>query len=63
MVFNKALRQLVAKGCSSEELQTFAVQQGMLEFRRSAMVKVAMGVTSTEEVLRELPTDQLGLDL
>ena len=63
MVFNKALRQLVAKGCSSEELQTFAVQQGMLEFRRSAMVKVAMGVTSTEEILRDLPTDQLGLDL
>ncbi len=63
MVFNKALRQLVAKGCSSEELQTFAIQQGMLEFRRSAMVKVAMGVTSTEEILRELPTDQLGLDL
>ncbi len=63
MLFNRALKQLVAKGCSSEELQTFAVQQGMLEFRRSAMVKVAMGVTSTEEVLRELPTDQLGLDL
>ena len=63
MVFNRALRQLVAKGCSSEELQAFAIQNGMLEFRRSAMVKVAMGVTSTEEVLRELPTDQLGLDL
>lgn len=63
MVFNRALRQLVAKGCSSEELQAFAIQNGMLEFRRSAMVKVAMGVTSTEEVLRELPTEQLGLDL
>ena len=63
MVFNRALRQLVAKGCTSEELQSFAIQQGMLEFRRSAMVKVAMGITSTEEILRELPTDQLGLDL
>ena len=63
MVFNRALRQLVAKGCTSEELQTFAIQQGMLEFRRSAMVKVAMGVTSMEEILRELPSDQLGLDL
>jgi type II secretory ATPase GspE/PulE/Tfp pilus assembly ATPase PilB-like protein len=63
MVFNRALRQLVAKGCNSEELQAFAIQNGMLEFRRSAMVKVAMGVTSTEEVLRELPTEQLGLDL
>ena len=63
MVFNRQLRQLVAKGCSSEELQALAMQQGMLEFRRSAMVKVAMGVTSTEEILRDLPTDQLGLDL
>ena len=63
MVLNREIRQLVAKGCTSEELQTFAIQNGMLEFRRSAMVKVAMGVTSTEEVLRELPTEQLGLDL
>lgn len=63
MVFNRALRQLVSKGCSGEELQAFAIQNGMLEFRRSAMVKVAMGATSTEEVLRELPTEHLGLDL
>lgn len=63
MVFNRAIRQMVAKGCTSEELQQFAIQNGMLEFRRSAMVKVAMGITSTEEILRELPTEQLGLDL
>ena len=63
MVFNRALRQLVSKGCSSEELQAFAIQNGMLDFRRSAMVKVAMGITSTEEILRELPTEHLGLDL
>jgi len=63
MVFNRALKQLVAKGCTSEELQTFAIQQGMLEFRRSAMVKVAMGVTSTEEILREVPTEHLGLEI
>lgn len=62
MVFNRNLRQLVAKGCTSEELQSVAIQQGMLEFRRSAMVKVAMGVTSMEEILREIPTDQLGLE-
>jgi type II secretory ATPase GspE/PulE/Tfp pilus assembly ATPase PilB-like protein len=62
MVFNRALKQLVAKGCTAEELQTFAIQNGMLEFRRSAMVKVAMGVTSMEEVLRELPSEQLGLE-
>lgn len=63
MVFNRALKQLVAKGCTNEELQTFAIQQGMLEFRRSAMVKVAMGITSTEEILREVPTEHLGLEI
>ena len=65
MVFNRAESgkwspRLLRIG---EELQAFAIQNGMLEFRRSAMVKVAMGVTSTEEVLRELPTEHLGLDL
>lgn len=63
LIFNRAIRQLVARGCTSEELQTSALQNGMLEFRRSAMVKVAMGVTSTEEVLREIPSEELGLDL
>lgn len=63
MIFNRALKQLVAKGCSAEELQTFAIQNGMLEFRRSAMVKVAMGITSTEEILRELPSEHLGLEI
>lgn len=63
LVSNRAIRQLIARGCTSEELQTFAMQNGMLEFRRSAMVKVAMGITSTEEILRELPTEELGLDL
>ena len=36
---------------------------GMIEFHRSAMLKVAQGITSTEEVLRELPAEYLGLEV
>jgi type II secretory ATPase GspE/PulE/Tfp pilus assembly ATPase PilB-like protein len=35
----------------------------MVEFRRAAMLKVAQGITSTEEVLRELPAEYLGLEV
>ena len=34
----------------------------MIEFRKSAMLKVAQGQTSTEEILRALPTEYLGLE-
>jgi type II secretory ATPase GspE/PulE/Tfp pilus assembly ATPase PilB-like protein len=36
-----------------------AVSQGMLDLRRSALLKVAQGVTSTEEVFRRIPTEYL----
>jgi type II secretory ATPase GspE/PulE/Tfp pilus assembly ATPase PilB-like protein len=62
MEFNRPLRELVASGCSAQELQRAAINHGMIEFRRAAMVRVAQGITTTEEVLRELPADQLGLD-
>lgn len=62
MQFNRHLRDLVTSGCSGQQLQQAAIDNGMLEFRRGAMVKVAQGATSTEEVLRELPAEQLGLD-
>jgi type II secretory ATPase GspE/PulE/Tfp pilus assembly ATPase PilB-like protein len=62
MTFQRSLKQLVAKGCTAEELQQLAIQHGMVEFRRAAMLKVAQGVTSTEEMVREIPAEQLGLD-
>jgi type II secretory ATPase GspE/PulE/Tfp pilus assembly ATPase PilB-like protein len=37
-------------------------QIGMLEFRPAAMLKVARGQTSAEEVLRVIPTEYLGLE-
>jgi general secretion pathway protein E len=63
MTFNRELRQMVLAGRPTEDIQRQAIAQGMVEFRRAAMLKVAQGATSTEEVLRELPTEYLGLDL
>jgi len=62
MTFNRRMRDLVARGCSAEEIQQAAIENGMIEFKRAAMVKVAQGVTTTEEILRELPAEQLGLE-
>lgn len=62
MTFNQSMRAMISAGCSSEELQTKAIKHGMVEFRRAALLKVAQGVTSTEEVLREVPAAYLGLE-
>ena len=36
--------------------------EGMLEFRQAALLKVARGLTSTEEVFRVIPPEHLMLD-
>ncbi len=62
MTMTRKLRHLLQSGAPAEELQTTAIANGMIEFRRGAMLKVAQGVTSTEEVLEELPAEYLGLE-
>lgn len=62
MAMNRRLRQLLQGSVSMEELQQAAIDHGMIEFRRAAMLKVAQGVTSTEEVLSELSAEYLGLE-
>jgi type II secretory ATPase GspE/PulE/Tfp pilus assembly ATPase PilB-like protein len=63
MTFNRQMRKLVVDARPTEEMQQAAVAAGMVEFRRAAMLKVAQGITSTEEVLRELPAEYLGLEV
>lgn len=63
MTFNSTLRQMILRECSAEEIQQEAIRHGMIEFRRAALLKVAQGITSTEEVLRELPAEYLGLEV
>src|SRR5258705_204648 len=53
MEINDELRELILVGASALELKKKAVEQGMLTLRRSGLVKMALGMTTMEEVLRE----------
>jgi len=53
------IRSLVAKRKPAREIREMAIHQGMLDFRRSALLKVAYGITSLEEVVREIPVEYL----
>jgi type IV pilus assembly protein PilB len=53
MEINDELRELILVGASALELKKKAVEQGMITLRRSGLIKVALGQTTMEEVLRE----------
>ena len=53
------LRNLISENHTVQEIRTQAAQEKMLEFRHAAMLKVAHGETSTEEVFRAIPTEHL----
>ena len=55
----KEIRQLIFERRSAREIRDEALRQGMLDLRRSALLKVAQGVTSTEELIRVIPTEHL----
>jgi type IV pilus assembly protein PilB len=47
------LRELVLVGASALEIKRKAIEQGMISLRRSGLIKVAAGMTTLEEVMRE----------
>jgi len=53
MEINDELRELILVGASALELKKKAIEQGMITLRRSGLLKVAQGMTTMEEVLRE----------
>jgi type IV pilus assembly protein PilB len=53
MEINDELRELILVGASALELKKKAMEQGMITLRRSGLIKVALGQTTMEEVLRE----------
>ncbi|MCC9605215.1 GspE/PulE family protein [Blastopirellula sp. JC732] len=55
-------RRAISNRMSAQELESIAIRHGMLDFRRSALMKVAQGVTSMEEVFKNVPTEYLGLE-
>jgi type IV pilus assembly protein PilB len=53
MEINDELRELILVGASALELKKKAMDNGMISLRRSGLTKVALGMTTIEEVVRE----------
>jgi type II secretory ATPase GspE/PulE/Tfp pilus assembly ATPase PilB-like protein len=54
------IRRLIDERASMLALRQKALQEEMVEFRHSALMKLAQGETSIEEVVRVLPIEYLG---
>ena len=59
MPVSRAIRDLISDGAPTRDIRHKAVGEGMLEFRQAALLKVARGLTSTEEMFRVIPTEAL----
>jgi type II secretory ATPase GspE/PulE/Tfp pilus assembly ATPase PilB-like protein len=59
MPISKDLRDLISSGAPARDIRAKAIEDKMPEFRQTAMLKVARGETSTEEVFRVIPTEHL----
>ena len=53
-----AMRELIADSRRARELRDKAVEEGLIQFRQAARLKVARGQTSIEEVFRVIPSEQ-----
>src|SRR5437870_5037083 len=53
MAMSSALRRMVLKGASTEELREQGVKESMLTLRMDGLIKVKKGVTTLEEVVKE----------
>lgn len=62
LTLNSEIRRLLSDARPTDEIEQAAIRQGMVEFRRGALLKVAKGITSTEELLRSVPAEYLGVD-
>jgi type II secretory ATPase GspE/PulE/Tfp pilus assembly ATPase PilB-like protein len=58
----RELRPVIAQSRPTGELREKALQGGLLDLRRAALLKLARGQTSAEEILRAIPPEDLGLD-
>jgi type II secretory ATPase GspE/PulE/Tfp pilus assembly ATPase PilB-like protein len=53
------IRKLIDERANTAAIRLKAVEEGLIEFRQSALLKVAQGETSIEEVVRVLPSEYL----
>ncbi|MFP6674205.1 MAG: ATPase, T2SS/T4P/T4SS family [Pirellulaceae bacterium] len=62
MIMNRKVREKISEGRPRTEIESAAREAGMVEFRRAALLKVAQGITSTEDLLRDIPAEFLGAE-
>jgi len=62
MSISPSLRKLIMERQPLQVLRNKAISEGMIEFREAALLKVAQGETSIEEVFRSIPTEYLGIE-
>jgi type II secretory ATPase GspE/PulE/Tfp pilus assembly ATPase PilB-like protein len=60
---DREIRRMIQGRETIQTLRAHAIAQGMIEFRHSALLKVARGETSIEEVFRVVPSEYLGVEL
>jgi type II secretory ATPase GspE/PulE/Tfp pilus assembly ATPase PilB-like protein len=56
---SRDLRKLILSRQPTQVVRQKAIEEGMIEFRQSALLKVAQGQTSIEEVFRAIPPEYL----
>ncbi len=59
MPVTRSLRTMISSGATAPEIRRQAAEEGMIDFRKAAMLHVARGVTSAEEVFRTIPFEHL----
>jgi type II secretory ATPase GspE/PulE/Tfp pilus assembly ATPase PilB-like protein len=59
---SRAVRKMILGRQPTPAIRQKAIEEGMIEFRQAALLKVARGETSIEEVFRAVPSEYLGLD-
>lgn len=59
LAISKAIRNLISDNRPTREIREQAMAEKMLNFRQAALLQVAQGQTSTEEVFRVIPPEHL----
>ncbi|MCR9294685.1 MAG: GspE/PulE family protein [bacterium] len=59
MTLDRKMKDMVSNQASATELHAAALEKGMLDFSKAALLKVAQGVTGAEEMMRVIPAVEL----
>lgn len=62
MSMSHEVRQLIANARPRVELEAASIRAGMVPLRHAALLKVAQGITTTEDILRDVSAELMGLE-